>query len=363
MTAPACARLVVPPGPEGAEVAAAAWLRACAGEVVELATSPGTAPAGGAGPALVMSTSGSTGEPRRVVLPIGALRASASAGSTRLGEPGTWLSAVPVTGVGGLLTVIRTLTAGSSPVALPSLGGARPFTAELFAAAPDADFVSLVPTQVHRILASRRATRRLADFRAVLVGGARLAPELRARALDAGVRLVATYGATETGGGVVYDGIPLPGVTVRITEETGEISLGGPTIAAGYLDDVNSSRFEHGTFRTGDAGRWVDGRLTVSGRLDDTIKVGGEKVSLAAVTRVLQSDIRVLDAAVVARDSPEWGQVPVAYVVPADDPSPELMAELMDVVTVALGARSRPHTMTLVSELPTTAAGKPLRRG
>ena len=215
---------------------------------------------------------------------------------------------MPVTGVGGLLTVIRTLTAGSSPVALLQSGRRPTVHRRVVRRSPDADFVSLVPTQVHRILASRRATRRLADFRAVLVGGARLAPELRARALDAGVRLVATYGATETGGGVVYDGIPLPGVTVRITEETGEISLGGPTIAAGYLDDVNSSRFEHGTFRTGDAGRWVDGRLTVSGRLDDTIKVGGEKVSLAAVTRVLQSDIRVLDAAVVARDSPEWGR-------------------------------------------------------
>ncbi|MFN8125420.1 MAG: AMP-binding protein [Candidatus Nanopelagicales bacterium] len=360
MSPPDPARLLVPPGAVGLEVAIRAWETVQAGGVVELSTNPGPPPADVTGPALVLPTSGSTGAPHRVVLPLTALATSAELGSTHLGGPAGWLTAVPVTGVGGLLTVIRTLAAGERPRAIDSLGGATAFSAEGFLAAPEAARVSLVPTQLHRILRSPEATARLATFGVVLVGGAPLAPALRQRAEDAGVRVVATYGATETGGGVVYDGTPLPGVTVTLAED-GEILIGGPTVAAGYADDPGSPRFHGSVFHSGDLGHLTDGTLIVTGRKDDTIKVGGEKVSLARVTQHLLADPRVVDAAVVATDSDEWGQAPAAYVVAVPGAGPGLIDELGEAVAATLGPRARPLTMTLVPEIPTTSAGKPRR--
>lgn len=376
MTAAAFPHLPVRPGADGVAAVADAVARLLdtGGSGFELVTDQARPvrphPSDGPAPtAIVVGTSGSTGSPQRVVVPLSALTASAELGSAALGPPGPWLTAVPVTGVGGLLTVVRSLIAGERPTAWRGVGGAHPFPGS-FAADSDAvisraaahgrpAYLSLVPTQLHRVLTDPVSARAAAGFAAVLVGGAALAPAIRRSAEAAGLRVVSTYGATETAGGVVFDGVPLPRVDVRITD--GRIEIGGPTIAAGYLDGSDES-LSDGWFRSSDAGEWVDGRLVVLGRQDDLIKVGGDKVSLAAITRVLTSDDRVLDAATIAQASVEWGHVPRAFVVPVDPTAgADLLEELGDAVTAALGRRHRPPTMTLVSQIPVTPAGKPIR--
>ncbi|HSU09745.1 MAG TPA: AMP-binding protein, partial [Pseudonocardia sp.] len=213
---------------------------------------------------VLVATSGSTGSPRLVVLPPTALRASAEATATRLGGPGRWLLALPADHVAGVQVVVRALLAGAAPVVQDLRAG---FRSDGFAAAtarlgPGRRYTSLVPTQLLRLLdAGGAALDALLGYDAVLIGGAALDARLRARAEAAGVRVVATYGMTETAGGCVYDGVPLDGVQVRLDAD-GRIVLGGPTLAAGYLDDpdaTDAAFAEHDgrrEFRTGDLGRW-----------------------------------------------------------------------------------------------------------
>lgn len=384
MTSAPLTRVPVPPGPRGVAAVALA--------VRTLVTDQGPAfwpvvPGGSAadvdtplpaGAGVVVTTSGSTADPLPVVISRDALLASATTGTTALGAPGHWLTAVPVTGAGGLLTVTRAILAGAEPIAWPGLGGAASFTAGSFAEAGDEvlrraqsdgvpAYVSLVPTQVTRILRSPGATATLAGFARVLVGGAALAPALRRQAEHAGIRVVGTYGATETCGGVVYDGVPLPGVGVRIAGndgQPGEIVVSGRTVAWGYLGrpELTRDRFADGAFATHDLGVWEDGVLRVLGRADLHVKVGGVLVSLAAVAAELRADPRVLDVAVVGRPDREWGHRPHAFVVPAGEPSGELAADLAEVVSHGLGRPARPDPVELVAELPTTAAGKPVVR-
>ncbi len=336
--------------------------------------------------AVVLATSGSTGEPQGVLLSRSALIASADLGARALGPPGLWLTAVPVTGIGGLLSVVRSLRAGHTPVALPSVGGAERFEAEHFFATAEqalrrADeagvpaYVSLVPTQLRRLLAvPDRATEVLAGFHAVLVGGAALGAQQREDALRLGISLVESYGSTETGGGVVYDGVPLPGVGVSIVDpetaapaQFGRIVVSGPTLALGYRlrPDLTAAAFRPDGFHTSDAGQLFDGQLLVHTRLDNIVKVGGVKVSLGAVTHCLWSHHRVIDAVVTAEPDPEWGSVPVAYVVTdatATD-SDALAAELSDRVADSQGRASRPRRIVFVDQLPTSHTGKPIPPG
>jgi O-succinylbenzoic acid--CoA ligase len=201
---------------------------------------------------LAVPTSGSTGAPKLVALSGDAIRASARASAERLGGTGNWLLALPTDHIAGLNVVIRAFLAGAAPSPMPP----RRFTPEAFAAAsaalpPGPRFTSLVPTQLRRLLAGRAdGIVALRTFGAVLVGGAALDPELRARAEAAGVRVVETYGSAETCGGCVYDGMPLAGVEVVFAPESapesasrsapqsapapdtgGRIEIAGPTLA------------------------------------------------------------------------------------------------------------------------------------
>ena len=157
--------------------------------------------------------------------------------------------------------------------------------------AGDRRYTALVPTQLVRFLDAEPDA--LRGFDAVLVGGAATDPALLARARAEGVRVVTTYGMTETAGGCVYDGAPLDGVRVRVTD--GGVELAGPVLASGYrLDpDATAAAFEGGWFRTRDAGELdAEGRLTVLGRLDDVLISGGVNVAPAAVEAVLREHAR-----------------------------------------------------------------------
>ncbi len=320
------------------------------------------------GVALVVTTSGSTGDPRAVLLEEAALRASATATHDRLGGPGRWLLTLPLHHVAGFQVVVRSLLAGREPVVVPGTGGFDPgaVAAALAALPPDRRprYGSVVPTQLHRILASPpEEVRPWADLDAILVGGAATAPALLERARDAGLRVVTTYGATETSGGCVYDGVPLAGTLAR-TDGDGAVHLAGPTLARGYLGrpDLDAAAFaEHDGrrwFRTGDLGELRDGVLHVRGRADDVVVTGGVKVAPAAVEAVLASLPGVAQVCVVGVPDDEWGQRVVAVVVPAASrPAPGL-DEVRDVVRRTLGPAAAPRRVVLTDALPERGPGK-----
>jgi o-succinylbenzoate---CoA ligase len=303
------------------------------------------------GSALVVTTSGSTGSPKGVVLSHDALRASTAASNARLGcVPGDrWLLALPVHHVAGLQVLARAAALGTEPV-VP----AGPGTAAI--AAADADHVSLVPTQLARLLEEGADVGR---FRTILLGGARPDPALLGRAVLAGARVVVSYGMTETCGGCVYDGVPLAGVEVALAED-GRVRLRGPVLATAYrtAEGDGPVAAADGWFTTGDLGELVDGRLEVLGRADDVVISGGENVPAAAVAARLRQHPAVADVAVTGRPDPEWGEAVVAVVVARDPAAPPELEELRAHVRATHPPAFAPRELVVVTALPRDGMGK-----
>jgi O-succinylbenzoic acid--CoA ligase len=295
------------------------------------------------GDALVVPTGGSTGEAKAAVLTHAAVTASAMATSERLEvDPARhrWLACLPLSHIGGLSVITRSLLTGAR---LNVLDG---FDAATVAAAGGPEvLVSLVPTALARIDA------RL--FYRVLLGGSEPPPALAPN-------VVTTYGMTETGSGVVYDGAPLRGVEISISP-TGEVLLRCPMLMRAYRDGT-APFDEEGWFPTGDAGELDgQGRLQLHGRLSDMIITGGENVWPIAVERILRHHPGVGEVAVSSRPDPEWGERVVAFVVPADDAAPPSLQELRALVRAELAAYAAPKELVLLASLPKTSIGK-LRR-
>lgn len=290
------------------------------------------------GDAVVVATSGSTGDPKGVVLTHDAVAASAAATNARVGATAEdhWLACLPLAHIGGLAVVMRALHGGQRLTTLPG------FEANAVAAS-GATLVSLVATALARIDAAR--------FRVVVVGGS-------SPPLDPPPNVVSTYGMTESGSGIVYDGLPLDGVEVRIDDHD-EIHVRGPMLLRTYRGGHDPK--VEGWYPTGDLGRWrPDGRLHVAGRAGDVIVTGGEKVWPEPVEAVLRGATGVADVAVVARPDPEWGHSVTAYVVAAPTGPPSL-AELRAHVKEHLPAYCAPRALVVVDHLPRTPLGK-LRR-
>ncbi len=309
--------------------------------------------------ALVVETSGSTGAAKQVLLPGAALRASGEATAAVLGGHGQWLLAVPGHHVAGLQVLARSLLAGTEPVVMDLSDG---FTPDRFAAAAalleaGRRFVSLVPTQLVRLLSDGVDV--LRGFDAVLIGGAAAPAALVGAARDAGVHLVTTYGMTETCGGCVYDGRPLPGVEVTLDDDD-RVVVCGPVLAHGYR---GAEPFD-GAFRTSDLGRWRDdGTLEILGRADDVVVTGGEKVAPASVEAPLAELTGVAECAVFGRADARWGQRVVAVVVPtAGDAALLALREVRDALRAALPAAALPRELVVVGSLPLRGPGKVDRR-
>ncbi len=298
------------------------------------------------GDALVVATSGTSGEPKGVVLTHDAVGASARSTSERLGvDPAgdRWLACLPLAHIGGLSVVTRSLVTGT-PVTVLERFDASEVERE---ARLGATLVSLVSTALARTDAS--------GYRRVLLGGA--APPA---ALSANV--VTTYGSTETGSGVVYDGTPIGDVELRIGDgtvgQTGEILVRGPMLLRSYRDGTDP-KVAGGWLPTGDGGRIAaDGTLTVFGRMAEVIVTGGEKVWPAPVERLLAGHRGIDQVAVWKRADPEWGERVVAWVVPRDPAAPPGVEELRDLVAATLARWAAPREVVVVESLPRTPSGK-----
>ncbi|MCW4385704.1 AMP-binding protein [Salinibacterium sp. SYSU T00001] len=319
--------------------------------------------------AAVIETSGSTGYPKRVVLSEAALRASADATAHALGGDGQWLLALPASYVAGLQVLVRSHVAG-----LPVVQVDPGFDVEAFAAASarlDAPrrYTALVPAQLARLVEAPEAAAR---FDAILVGGQALPAALAARARDVGLRVVRTYGSTETATGCLYDGYPVGGTRTRLVD--GVLELAGPTLADGYLGDpeLTARAFveEGGVrwYRTGDRARiHDDGRVEVLGRADNVIVSGGINVSLDRVEAVVREMPGLEQAVVVAASSERWGEVPVVVVARATDAAgsriaDDLLPSIRRLLLERIGPAAQPDRIVVLPELPLLTSGKPDRR-
>ena len=308
--------------------------------------------------AVVVSTSGTTGVPKGALLSASALTASASATHARLGGPGRWLLALPAYHIAGLQVLVRSVLAGTAPVAMSASFDVAELPAAVAALGAGRRYASLVAVQLDKALHDDAATAALAELDAVLIGGGPMPPSVGDRASAAGVSVVRTYGMSETAGGCVYDGVPLDGVRVRI--EDGRVWIGGLTLAKGYRNPVTPDPFaEPGWFRTDDVGGVDDsGGLRIIGRVDDAISTGGLKVFPQLVEAALATHPAVADCAVFGVADERLGQRVVAAVVVAEGHSAPALDDLRTHVTKTLDATAAPREAHVVDALPRRGIGK-----
>lgn len=402
---------------------------------------------------MVLRTSGSTtGTGKLVGVSMDALVASARATHKRLGGPGIWVLALPAYHAAGVQVLVRAAVAGTHVFnaykeggfdpqhlaqvidaacvaaadcdagssfdddAVSSCAGGVGGEAEGALAADDSGracpvYTSLVPTQLRRALDDEQLRGALARLDAVLIGGAAADAQLLEQAKAAGIKVVTTYGMSETCGGCVYDGQPLPGVSMDVDQATGAIWLSGPMLATGYLGDeertrrcfVSRPQAGEGTrdagetasaaesaeagaggpgagsgagageparrwFITSDRGQIVDGRLQVLGRLDDVIISGGIKVEPGPIEALLALNPLVSECAVVGLPDLQWGQVVTAVVVPASMPGlgrvdeGAILAQIRVYLEQKLSGAQCPKQVLLADALPYKGIGKVDRR-
>ena len=302
---------------------------------------------------VVVTTSGSTGDPKAVVLSSRAILASATATHARLGGAGDWVCVLPTHHVAGLMTVARAVAAGrlvrfaaSDLSDLPAPNGRS--------------YLSVVGAQLHRATTAPRLLARLGDYAAVLVGGSAVSPRLLDEVRAAGVNLVTTYGMAETCGGCVYDGVPLDGV--RIGFDGDRILLSGPTAFTGYrlAPELTAQVLDGDTVRTSDRGRLVDGRLRVTGRVDEVVISGGVNVDLGEAQRVSEAVLGPPEAGgpvLLAVPDERWGHRIVAVTLAEPD-----LASVTDRLRDRLGSAALPRELRRVPALAYTPTGKIDRR-
>jgi O-succinylbenzoic acid--CoA ligase len=317
-----------------------AMLRALKGDGPALATTELGIATIDAKIALIVATSGSTGDSKSVALSAHSLISNARATHKFLGAKvgERWSLLLPTSHIAGLNILIRSIELGTEPVGLTS----------------KAEYTAIVPTQLHRALhGDTELFEHLRACKAVLVGGAALDSELRREAENSGITIVATYGMTETSGGVVYNGAPLDGVDIEIRD--GLIAIKAPQVALGYLNA--EFPIKDGWFITKDRGEIKDGRLSVFGRIDDQIISGGEKISLSAIENFLQSEFAHPEIVAFATSDKEWGEKLCIATT-----QNFALAEFQDRLKQKFGAHASPKEIFKVPSIPYLALGKPDRK-
>ena len=296
--------------------------------------------------ALVVNTSGSTGDSKSVVLSSAALIASANASHKYLGAtPGdSWSLLLPTTHIAGLNVIVRATALGSRVI---DNRNREDYV--------DADFVSIVPTQLYKALTSdSKLLEHLTAAEAVLVGGAPISDKLKKEAANKHIKIITTYGMTEMSGGCVYNQKPLDGVEVKISS-AGLIQLKGPMIASGYLlANGQLQKFtSSGWFETTDLGEITNGMVKVLGRADDVIISGGEKISLSAAEEIIRQILPNVEIITFAMADDLWGEK-LCLASTSNIDIKELRTKLDSILT--------PKEIFLFDKIPTTVLGKPDRK-
>jgi len=292
--------------------------------------------------AVVIGTSGSSGVAKEVALTANALITSARASNAFVGaKPGdTWSLLLPLTHIAAVNVIVRSMELGTLPIDLRLHEGVY----------PKADFSAIVPTQLFRALnGDSPLLNHLKSAKAVLVGGAALSAGMRNQAEAAGIKIITTYGMTESCGGCIYDGVPLDGVEFEIAQ--GKINVRGAVLASTYLNAPWN--LNNGWFKTSDLGELLNEKLVVIGRADDVIVTGGENLSLNAVENSLTLRFPHIQCAAFSIEDPQWGQsLQIAVVGEVDDN--ELIAHLQN----DLGAFAKPKGIHHLPSLPLLGIGK-----
>jgi O-succinylbenzoic acid--CoA ligase len=327
------------------------------------------------GLALAIGTSGSTGRPKRALLTADSLERSAWATHQVLGGSGAWLLAMPAHHIAGIQVLLRSIAAGVTPAVLDLRDG---FSARGFAdaaarvhptAAAARRYTALVPTQLARLVDDEAGLAALRTFDGVLVGGAATPAALVEKARALGVVLSLTYGMSETAGGCVYDGIPLPVSRVHVDNDR-HVVLGGDTVAHGYLGQPGLSRDAFTVdpdgvrwFRTDDLGHFDDeGLLVIDGRADDVINTGGLKINPGVVEDAMSRHLdEVLDVVVIGVPDPEWGESVCAAVTLADPTAHLTTREVRDRLRGILPDAALPRRVLVLPAIPQRGPGKPDR--
>lgn len=324
---------------------------------------------------VVLWTSGTSGRPRGVALSWEAMATHVAAASRRLElDPArdVWLASLSLAHIGGLMVVVRALLTGSGlmapgPVASPALPGLLMGTSVPGGGAPVPSHVSLVPTQLLRVLDFAGDGPPPPSLRCVLLGGAHTPRDLLFRALDAGWPVALTYGMTEMASQVATAlpeavrrkpgsvGRPLDGVDVRVATD-GEVLVRGPTQASGYLDGTPLAD-ARGWYATGDLGEVdADGDLWITGRRSDRIVTGGVNVDATEVEEAIRRHPAVADVCVAGVPDAAWGEAVAACVVPVEG---EFDLDAVEAwLRDRLSGPKRPKRWKVVQALPLNANGK-----
>jgi len=298
--------------------------------------------------ALVVQTSGSTGSRKEVALGSSALVASALASNKFIGAKSgqRWSLLLPLTHIAGINVLIRSIELGTEPIDLRTAKDEY----------PDADFTSIVPTQLYRAMTGNdNLLSHLKNVKAVLVGGAKLDSQLKRKAKEFGINVVESYGMTETTGGCIYDGKPLENTSYELGENN-RIKISGSTLASGYLGEEKLWResFDGKWFMTSDIGSVTNGLLEVASRVDDVVVSGGENVSLIAIESEIKLAFPDIDIAAFAVQDLEWGNaIHIAY---AGANLSEL--EIKKLLENTLGGSAKPKEIHQLDRIPVTALGK-----
>lgn len=286
--------------------------------------------------ALVMLTSGTSGQPKAAELSLSALNASATMTQAHLGGAGaTWFPCLSATHIGGLAVLLRAI-----------LGDAELWWGDsedlAGALSHGATHVALVRTQLFR--------HDVSGFSTVLLGGARPPVSLPEN-------VVTTWGMTETGSGIVYDATPLP--LVEVASVAGELLVRTPTLFRSYRGTERPSALgpdgRHDWFPTGDAGSFQDGRVSVQGRIKYVINSGGEKIWPDDLEAVLSAIAEIDDVAIFGVPDPEWGERVVALVVSDGDSLDDTIRSLAE---ERVGPWAKPKEIHYVAAIPRTMSGK-----